>query len=149
MDGMFKNIETLVNVEMISKYEIININSMKSTFENCVSLTSIPLSGFSTYEVKSMHKLFSGSGISSIDLNIFNSSNVKDISNMFEKCNSLTSINFDNFNTSNVEDMSNLFHSCNSLTSINLNNIEASKVRNMSKMFSDCKNLKNVEISKL
>ena len=65
MDNMFKNIETLASIEMVSNSldEIISITSMRNTFENCKLLTSISLLGFSTHEVKSMHKLFSGSGL--------------------------------------------------------------------------------------
>ena len=85
INKMFKNIDTLMKIEMTSESldELIYITSMESTFENCISLTSINISGFSLDNVTSMHKLFSGSSISSIDLSIFNAPNVTDISFMF------------------------------------------------------------------
>ena len=79
MDNMFKDVIPLTDIQMItsSPEEKVEITSMKNTFENCKSLTSINLIGFHTDNVESMHKLFSGSGISSIDLSIFNTSNVQ------------------------------------------------------------------------
>ena len=147
MDHMFKDVSTLTNIQMISNGEIIYIESMESTFENCVSLTSISISGFNTYKVKSMSKLFKSTSLSSIDLRIFNTSNVIDMSFMFANSYSLTHVNLEKMNTKQVQDMSYFFYSCKSLTSINLN-IDGSNLKNMSKMFSDCTNLKDIEVNK-
>ena len=45
MDYMFKDITSLINIEMFSKNEV-KILSMKSTFEGCISLISVNISGF-------------------------------------------------------------------------------------------------------
>ena len=148
MDFMFKNITTLTSIQMITNNETIYIDSMKSTFENCISLTSISLSGFTTYNVKSMNKLFRGSGLTSIDLSIFNTSNAIDLSYMFANSNNLEKVKMNNFNTSIVEDMSYFFYSCKSLTSLDFNSIGGSNLKNISRVFADYTNLKNVEIVK-
>jgi predicted nucleic-acid-binding protein len=45
MDYMFKDITSLINIEMYSKNEV-KLLSMKSTFEGCISLISVNISGF-------------------------------------------------------------------------------------------------------
>ena len=115
MDNMFKNIKTLRNIEMkANTNETIYITSLENTFENCISLTSVILLGFDTYEVKSMHKMFSGSGISTFDLSIFDYTNVTYMSYMFANCKSLNNINFNNFYLENIETMSHFLYSCTS-----------------------------------
>ena len=52
----------------------------------------------------------------------FSTSNVYDMSYMFDGCSSLNSIGLSNFDTSNVEDMESMFQRCSSLTSLNLTN---------------------------
>ena len=61
-------------------------------------------------------------------------SNVKNMSYMFNKCSSLTTI--PQLNTSNVTTMSSMFYICDSLTSIP--QLDTSKVTNMSYMFYAC-----------
>ena len=127
---------------------------MESTFENCVSLKSISLSGFTTYKVKSMNKLFKSTRLTSIDLNIFNASNVVNMSFMFANSNSLESVNMANFETNNVEDMSYFFYSCKSLTSVSLINLKSLKFGqfkigdgNLQGTFKQCTSLISVDVS--
>ena len=49
---------------------------------------------------------------------------------MFSYCSSLTSLNLNNFDTNNVKDMSGMFSGCSSLTSLNLNNFDANNITN-------------------
>ena len=57
MDFMFKDISTLISVEMVSLNNT-EIISMISTFENCENLESFSIFGFSSNRIKSMKKLF-------------------------------------------------------------------------------------------
>ena len=69
--------------------------------------------------------------------NFSNTSNVTDISSMFDNCRNL--INIPNFDTSNVINMSSMFSKCYNLT--NIPNFDTSNVTDMSSMFYNCDNL--------
>jgi surface protein len=63
---------------------------------------------------------------------------------MFEECFELEYLDLSNFNTSNVVDMSFMFNKCYKLKEIKgINNFNIKKVNNMIEMFSDCFSLKN------
>ena len=76
-------------------------------------------------------------------------SNVTDMSYVFQSCRNLTSIDLSNWDTSNVTDMSYMFNHCTNLTSLDLSNWDTSKVDNMSGMFSNCANLTSLDLSSL
>ena len=63
MDYMFKDIQNLISVEMISKNNG-QILSMISAFENCVQLINFTITGFNVENVKSMKKLFYNTSLS-------------------------------------------------------------------------------------
>ena len=83
MDNMFKDVISLKSVQMNSLYDEI-ILSMISSFENCINLDSFSINGFSLNELKSMKKLFYNTNLKFINLTNFNSTNLEDISYMFE-----------------------------------------------------------------
>ena len=79
------------------------------------------------------------------NLSILDTSNVTNMSSMFNYCESITGIDVSNFNTSNVTNMAWMFYGCNNLTYIgNLNNWNTSNVTNMSSMFYDCRMLTTI-----
>ena len=62
---------------------------------------------------------------------------------MFQQCNVLEYLDLSNFNTSNVTDMSFMFNNCYKLKEINgLNNFNTNRQTNMEAMFQDCNILK-------
>lgn len=73
-----------------------------------------------------------------LDLSDFDTSNITDMSYMFDECEA-TLINLgDKFNTYKVDDMSLMFHDC-KVKEINLGNMfDTSKVEEMTDMFDDC-----------
>ena len=76
-----------------------------------------------------------------IDVDIFDTSNVTYMSSMFYNCSSLTSLDVTGFNTSKVTDMNATFYNCSSLLSLesNIYNWDVSNVTTMNNMFSRCK----------
>ena len=68
---------------------------------------------------------------------------------MFSGCSSLKSINLSSFNTTNVKNMSQIFRECSSLHSIDLSSFNTTNAENMNGMFDGCYSLKkeNVKIS--
>ena len=90
------------------------------------------------------HKLKEIKGI-----NNFNTSNVINMSTMFQGCNELEYLDLSNFNTSNVEDMEAMFINCHQLKEIKgINNFDLTKVKHKEKIFDGCNNLNKFRLSK-
>ena len=121
MDYMFKEVNDLLSVEMISEKNC-KIKSMISLFENSINLKEIKIKGFNTKEVKSLQKLFYNTSISEIDISDINTENVLNMSYMFSYTN-IEKINIFKFNTNNVVDMSYMFQHCNSLKDIDISKL--------------------------
>ena len=94
-----------------------------------------------------MSYMFAGSGLTSLDLRNFNTSNVINMSNMFYGCIELTELKgLDSFNTSNVTDMRYMFYNCIGLESLDgLSSFNTSNVTNMSSMFYGCSGLGSLD----
>ena len=78
----------------------------------------------------------------------FNTSNVTNMTGMFNDCISLTSLDLSNFNTSNVTDMGWMFGYCKSLTSLDLSSFNTAKVTNMDGMFGWCSSQTSLDLSR-
>ena len=64
--------------------------------------------------------MFSGCGLSSLDLSGFDTSRVTAIEYMFSDCDNLTSLDISNFDFSNALDLQSMFSQCRKLRSLNL-----------------------------
>jgi surface protein len=135
--SLFRSCRTLQNVEIADT--ITSVTTLLSMFDNCFSLTSVPL--FNTASVTNMSSMFSNC-FSLTSVPLFNTASVTSMSSMFSICFSLTSVPL--FNTASVTNMSSMFSSCNSLTSVPLFN--TASVTNMSSMFSSCNSLTSVPL---
>ncbi|MBR1731073.1 MAG: BspA family leucine-rich repeat surface protein, partial [Ruminococcus sp.] len=88
------------------------------------------------------------SALECLDLSNFDSSNVIDMSFMFNKCNKLKEIiGIEKLNTDKVRDMTAMFQSCSELEFLDLTNFNTSNVTDMSYMFSGCFSLTQLDIS--
>ena len=76
--------------------------------------------------------------VTSIDLSALDTSEVTNMSDMFNSCDNLTSLDVSNFDTSNVINMYGMFAFCSSLTSLDVSNFDTSKVTEMVTMFCEC-----------
>ena len=132
---------------VVSKYE--DMTDMSEMFRRCSGLTSLDLSSFDTSNVTTMENMFNGCTVlTSITFgDNFDTSNVTDMRYMFNSCKSLTSLDLSNFNTSKVTDMSGMFAFCNGLTSLDLSNFDTSNVTDMSYMFNNCTSLTSLDLS--
>ena len=79
-----------------------------------------------------------------IDTYNFYSSNVKDMSLMFDGCSSLKTLDLRRFDTSSVTNMWNMFADCSSLTSLDMRTFDTSSVTNMGQMFKNCSKLSSL-----
>ena len=122
----------------------INIDLKESTslnkfFENINELISINFTDvFNTTNIKNMSEMFSSSkNLIYINLSNLNTENVTDMSNMFKDCEKLNEIDISNFKTENVENMYGMFENTD-ITSLDLSHLETKNVKNMGNMFKDC-----------
>ena len=128
--------------------------NIKTAIENKgVDMTNTPFSEYSTKidEISSggiisdkidaaSYSLKFGNSTFTIVPDIFDFSNVTDMSDMFDGCQNLTTIH--KLNTSNVTNMDSMFYYCKRLTSIEL--LDTSNVSDMSYMFRSCQSLTTI-----
>ncbi len=76
-----------------------------------------------------------------------NTSQVTDMSGMFDNCRGLKYLDVSNFDTSNVTEMQHMFSTCYNLTDLDLSHFNTSKVTSMYWMFSDCYGLTKLDLS--
>ena len=118
-------------------------------FFNCKVLRKIGgLEHLNTSEVKDMREMFSGCAVlTSLDVSHFNTQNVTNMGEMFTGCSGLTSLDVSHFNTQNVTDMGGMFNGCFRLTSLDVSHFNTQNVTDMNRMFSDCRGLTSLDLS--
>ena len=110
--------------------------------------TDIAFVGKKIYAPKSAYKLFDNlSKLTTLDMSIFDTSNVTNMGLMFRSCSALTSLDVSNFDTSKVTGMSQMFHDCSALTSLDVRGFDTSKVTKMGYMFQNCSALTSLDLS--
>ena len=113
------------------------------------TLKQANLEGLDTSNVTNMSYMFNeASGLTNLDVSNWDTSKVTNMSFMFGSTNSLTSLDVSKWNTSKVTDMSFMFNGASSLTSLDVSNWNTSKVTNMCWMFRDASSLTNLDVSK-
>ncbi len=115
-----------------------------SMFRNCSGLTSIDVSGFDTSNVIDMNNMFYGCSnlINITGLSGFNTGSVTRMDYMFYGCSNLNRIDVSSFNTGSVTDMTFMFGSCSSLTTIYASSaFDTTNVTSDTYMFGSCSSL--------
>ena len=103
------------------------------------------LEHLNTSEVKDMSEMFYGcSGLTSLDLSHFNTQNVTKMGRMFFDCRGLTSLDLSHFNTQSVTYMGVMFKGCSGLTSLDVSHFNTQSVTDMGDMFSGCSALTTI-----
>ena len=116
------------------------VEDFSHLFENIAyGVETLDLSGWKTSNIKDMSWMFNDcSALKSIDLSGWDTSNVENMSLMFFFCDTLESLDLSDWDTSNVEDMYGMFGNCESLESLDLSGWKTSKVKDMDNMFYEC-----------
>ena len=127
---------------------IANQNS-RGLFSSLYNLQTIKGSeNLDTSQVTDMSHMFeSCASLRNLDVSHFNTSKVTDMSYMFTDCQDLPSLDVSYFNTSKVTDMSYMFAYCPSLLNLDVSHFNTSKVTDMSYMFYSCSNLPSLNVS--
>ncbi len=118
-------------------------------FNKLVYLKTIQgLENLDTSQVTDMSHMFEDcEDLTSLDVSHFDTSLVTDMSWMFLNCSSLINLDLSNFDTSQVTNMSDMFWSCDSLTSLDVSHFNTSQVTDMHGMFDGCTSLTNLDVS--
>ena len=113
-------------------------------FHYCVSMD---LNKVNTTGMTNANFMFSGCGVTTLDLSGWNTANVTNMAQMISLCASLTSLDLSGWNTGNVTTMRGMFQSCSRLTTLDLSNFKTSNVTDMSWMFGNCIDLTTLDLS--
>ena len=120
-----------------------------SFFANLPYIKEIELSDFDTSNVTDMSYMFNYCYVlESLDLSKFDTSKVTAMSYMFSCCYALKRLDLSKFDMSNVTDMSYMFSGCSALERLDLSKFDTSNVTAMSYMFSGCSALERLDLSK-
>ena len=138
---------TATDIAFVGKKIYAPVNSSQ-LFYNLSKLTTLDMSVFDTSNVTDMNYMFYNcKTLTSLDVSGFNTSNVTDMRLMFSQCLALTSLDVSGFDTSNVTNMDSMFSYCSALTSLNVNGFNTSNVTNMLDMFWNCSALTSLDVS--
>ena len=138
--------------EYLSQSEMEDLSQYFSYKGEPSVIYNVPITDYS----ENVSEMFSNCDVEKIPSKFKVTSNVKDISHMFQSCGSLQSLDASNWNVSNVTNMGGMFMGCYSLKSLNLSGWDVSNVtdksdiynyRGMSHMFSNCSMLKSLDVS--
>ena len=101
-----------------------------------------------TSQVTNMSGMFQDClSLTRLDLTSFDTSQVTDMEEMFSDCSSLWALDLTSFDTSKVTDMWSMFYGCSSLMALDLTNFDTSQVADMSLMFDGCSSLTALELT--
>lgn len=141
---LFGNMDSLESVS-IKRLNLDKITDISAMFANNSNLIRADISGLDLSKVVNASYLFAyNTSLTNINLEGMSASNLNTVANMFAHCTNLEYVSIP-WDTSNVKDFSNMFNSCSALTSANfsgdINNA------NVSGMFWDCDALNEVQLS--
>ena len=142
--------ETISTVVFDNSFQQYNdLTSTSLWFEYCRSLTEIKgIENLQTSNVIDMSGMFDECfSLLSLDLSTFETQNVKDMQGMFAGCKKLMSLDVGNFNTENVTNMRSMFEGCEILENLNINNFCITNVVRINNMFEDCYALTVLDLS--
>ncbi len=106
-----------------------------------------PLKEFNGKHVTSYRFMFYDCKAKSLDLSLFDTSNVNDMGFMFFACELLENVNLSRFDTSRVTQMIGMFEMCESLVELDLSHFNTERVRTLNGMFYLCHSLKKTNLS--
>lgn len=103
------------------------------------------LENLNTSQVTDMSGMFQGClELTSLDLSHFNTEKVVGVQGMFKSCKKIQALDLSSFKTTNVKYMNSMFNGCIALTSLDISHFDISKVTEMDYMFYYCDHLATI-----
>ncbi len=138
------DLKSITGIQYLNTSEVTNMSYM---FSGC-GLTSIDVSHFDTSSVTDMSCMFRlCETLMSLDVSNWNTASVTNMAFMFGGCSNLMSLDVSNWNTSSVTYMHDMFYWCLSLQSLDVSNWDTSSVTDITNMFNNCQNLEDLDVS--
>ena len=137
------------SIETVTVVDSIQPSTTSQWFANCKTLSKIEgLNNLNTSNVTDMSAMFNNcSSLSSLDVSGFDTSKVTSMNSMFAWCSGLSSLDVSGFDTGNVTDMRSMFNECFRLASLDVSGFDTGNVTDMSAMFSDYRGLSSLDVS--
>ena len=111
-------------------------------------MTDIDLSSFDTSEVEDMSFMFNFNlALEKLDVSHFDTRRVKSMYAMFDNLTSLKELDVTNFDTSNVETMQYMFYNLNKVKKLDLSHFNTENVKSMEGMFAHMVSLESLDLS--
>ena len=105
------------------------------------------LENLNTSEVTDMSAMFQGCSFKTLEIpKTFNTAKVEDMRFMFDMCQYLESLDLSMFNTELVADMSMMFAGCADLKTLDIENFSLKSVTNAANMFNGCRHLTSLKV---
>jgi len=101
-----------------------------------------------TTDVTNMSGMFNScSAVINLNVSGFNTTNVTNMSGMFNGCSAVIELDVSQFDTTNVTNMSGMFNGCSAVTELDVSLFDTTKVTNMSGMFNGCSSVTELDVS--
>lgn len=148
----FYNCRELTQLDL-SGFNTKNVRTLQSIFYNTQKMQHIAFgAGFTCDKAENMYGMFESSKIGTgydeytLDLSIFNTKSVTDMSKMFSGCTNVTEIKFGgNFDTRNVTTFEEMFKDCTKITGIDLSTFDTAIANTVKSMFNNCNKLEEIK----
>ena len=148
--SLFNGCETLKSVSFGGAYHTECATSLASMFRNCFRLETVDIENLDVSNVKNMSKMFCMDQTvwdnHDLAYTVYRKASFDEFSSQIGTS-GLETLNMESWDTSNVEYMSEMFRGCNFLRVPALSEWDVSKVRNMEAMFHGCISLEELDLS--
>ena len=145
-------VQKLNTLDLLVKYThlktvLICSKGSSSSYDN-FNPTTFDTANLDTSNVTNMSRMFDRlSKLTHLDVTKFDTSKVTNMKAMFYDMSNLTTLDVTKFNTSNVTDMSSMFHHLVNVTELDVTKFDTSNVTNMSNMFSLMGKLTSLDVT--
>lgn len=141
---------TTGNIYVASAGEIVFDSCGTDEFAGFTNMTNLDLRGLSGNLGDMTYMFFADTSLTTLDLSGFDPFDVRSIEGAFAKCYNLKTINFGNSITGeHLSQISEAFSQCRSLTTLDLSFLKAPNMQYMRKTFEGCTNLEYLDISNI
>lgn len=90
--NLFSSFPNLQSFENMKNFDTSNVTMMQGMFENCTSLKTIDVSNFNTSKVITMNSMFSGTGLTNLDMSQLDMGEIQYKGSMFSGSNNLSTL---------------------------------------------------------
>lgn len=147
-DKMFNDFSSVMSINGLQIIDTSKATTMYAMFRNWDLFNgTLDLSTFNTSNVTDMSRMFEQNIVKQIlGLTNFDTKNVTNMSYMFAEC-KVRDLDLSAFNTSNVTNMRNMFYKAGNLVSLDLSMFDTGNLTQMQDMFDECRKLESINLS--